>query len=136
MGKYANLEADIYSIFASTLWKAENIKTAPMNFVSMKTGDEFIRVSIVPSGSGINLNSISGLLIIDIFISAGKGSKRLFAIADKLDAYLVGKSLSTVSNKITQFSNSAVSILGNDKDDPSLYRAAYNIPFNYFGAFK
>ena len=133
MGKYENLEKDVFSIFASTLWKNENIKTFPVNFIELNPGNEFIRASVIPSGNGINLTSISGVLIIDIFTSAGNGPKKTSLIADKLDSYLVGKSVSTVNNNSTQFNKSALAHVGLDTVNSALYRATYSIPFNYFG---
>lgn len=134
MGKYLNIQNDIFSIFNSTAWKAENIKTYPSNFIAVNSGNEFIRVSIIPSGSGVNLNSVSGVLIIDIFTPAGNGPKAVALIADKLDTYLVGKSLITGINSVTQLKSSSLQLLGNDKDNSALYRSNYTIPFNYFGA--
>jgi len=133
MGKYENLEKDVFSIFGSTSWKNENIKTFPVNFIELTPGTEFVRVSVIPSGNGINLTSISGVLIIDIFTSAGNGPRRTSLIADKLDSYLVGKSVSTVSGNSTQFNKSALAYLGLDIVNSALYRATYSIPFNYFG---
>jgi len=134
MGKYSNLEKDIFLLFSNPLWIAEAIKTFPSNFVTANAGTEFIRINILPKGAGINLNSTSGILLIDIFIFAGNGTKRTSLIADKLDSYLVGKSLSTETNTVTQFGNSALDYLGLDKDNPTLFRATYSIPFNFFGA--
>jgi len=37
MGKYLDLENDVFSIFADPLWKAEKIATYPNNFVITKT---------------------------------------------------------------------------------------------------
>jgi len=122
-----------FSIFGSTSWKNENIKTFPVNFIELTPGTEFVRVSVIPSGNGINLTSISGVLIIDIFTSAGNGPRRTSLIADKLDSYLVGKSVSTVSGNSTQFNKSALAYLGLDTVNSALYRATYSIPFNYFG---
>jgi len=133
MGKYENLEKDVFSIFGSTSWKNENIKTFPVNFIELTPGTEFVRVSVIPSGNGINLTSISGVLIIDIFTSAGNGPRRTSLIADKLDSYLVGKSVSTVSGNSTQFNKSALASVGLDTVNSALYRATYSIPFNYFG---
>jgi hypothetical protein len=134
MGKYADLEKDIFSVFATVLWKAEKIKTYPANVQAISTGESFIRVSIIPSGSGINLKSISGVVIIDIFISAGSGPNSASLIADKLDTYLVGKSLSTQTGRVTQFQNSSLAPIGTDPDNPTLYRSSYTIQFSYFGA--
>jgi len=133
MGKYSNLESQVYALFATPSWKAEKIKTLPSNFNDNEKVSEFIRVSIIPSGHGVNRNSVSGVLIIDIFTQAGSGPKRSSVIADKLDSYLSGQSLSSITGVSIQFpESSSLSLLGNDKDNPTLYRVAYTIPFNYF----
>lgn len=134
MGKYANLQADVFSIFNSVSWKAENIKTYPSNFVAINSGNEFIRVSIIPSGNSINIDSISGVIIVDIFTSAGNGPKSTVLIADKLDSYLVGKNIKITNNVAIQLFNSSLSAGTADRDNPALYRVAYSIPFTYFGA--
>lgn len=133
MGKYQNLEKDIFSVFSSSAWKAEKITTTPNNVQLSNNGDEFIRVSIIPNGVGLYLNSISGVVIIDIFISAGKGPNRALLIADKLDQYLVGESLSTQDRAVTQFYKSSVQPIGIDAANATLYRSSYTIPFSYFG---
>ena len=115
MGKYANLESDIFSIFSDATWQAETIKTYPQNFVAVNPGNEFIRVSIIPADTGININSVAGVLIIDIFVESGKGSKRSFEIADILDNHINGKSKKTSGNHVTQFQSSALQSLGRDK---------------------
>ena len=132
MGKYANLQTDIFSVFDSVEWKAENITTYPSNFIAVNPGNEFIRISIIPSDEGVNVRSVSGVMIVDIFTSAGSGPSRAGFIADTLDTYLQSKSLSTVSNIVTQFKSSNMAPSGRDKDNKSLYRSTYSIPFNYF----
>ncbi len=133
MGKYTNLISEVYSLFGTTNWKAEKVKTFPSNFIGIDKADEFIRVSVIPSGTGLNRKSVSGILMIDIFTKAGEGPKRSSAIADKLDSYLSGKSLSTSSGIVTQFpENSTLDLKGIDKDNPTLFRVTYTIPFNYF----
>lgn len=132
MGKYLNLQNDAFSVFNSNTWKAENIKTFPSNFVAVGQGNEFIRVSIISRNAGINIESISGVFIIDIFTSAGNGPKQANLIADKLDLYLAGKSISTESQAVTQFLGSSLEARGLDKDNPALFRSIYTIPFNYF----
>jgi hypothetical protein len=133
MGKYSDLESDIFSIFATNSWRNQNIKTVPENYSADNMGKEYIRVSIVPGGAGINVNSVSGVLIVDIFIAAGQGPKRTGLIADKLDEYLVGKYLQTSSGGTTQLFGSTLSKGANDADNPTLYRSNYTIPFNYSG---
>lgn len=133
MGKYSSVLSDVFSIFATPAWTAENIKTYPNNFVAVIPTKEFIRVNVIANGTSINNISISGILIIEIYTSAGEGPKRSSAIADKLDDYLQTKSKSTVTKKVTQFLRSSIAIKGVDKDNPSLHRVDYTIPFNYFG---
>ena len=105
----------------------------PRNFTASTIDGEFIRLSVIPSSTGLNTASVSGILIIDIFTSAGIGPQRSNFIADKLDAYLVGKSLEVRTGVITQFSLSSLDFVGIDTDNKSLFRAKYTIPFNFFG---
>ena len=129
MGKYALLERDIFDIFSDSAWVAENIKTVPNGVPLTGAG---IRVSIIPSGSGLNLISASGVLIIDIFIAAGEGPNQASLIADKLDSYLAGK-VKSLAGKATQFLGSSMAPAGRDKDNPKLDRYSYKIPFKHFG---
>ena len=132
MGKYLSTQEDVFEIFNSQSWKSENIKTYPSNFVAINPGNEFVRVSIIPSGNSVNINSVSGVVILDIYTPAGNGPTRTSVIADKLDQYLVGKSF-LGENTRTQLMSSSFNLLGPDKDNPALYRSSYTIPFNHFG---
>jgi len=136
LGKYTNLDSDIFSVFASTAWKTEKISVYPANFVKQDPGAEFVRVSIIPSGYGVNLNSVSGVLIADIFTLAGEGPKKSSTIADRLDFFLCGKTKSSSTGKSVQFFSSTLSPSGADKDNRALYRATYTIPFNYSEALQ
>jgi hypothetical protein len=135
MDKYSAVTQDVLSIFGTPAWKAENIKTFPANFVAIEPGNEYVRVTVIPGGRGINRRSLSGILIIDIFIPAGNGQKRASFIADKLDSYLDSKTISASNDYSIQCSQSALSFSGIDADNPTLYRATYTIPFNLFGVF-
>ncbi len=132
MGKYSNVESDIFSIFGSIGWKAQNIKTIPTNFVPKDIGNEYIRVSIIMS-QGIDIRSLRGLIMIDIFTPAGKGPKRTNEIADKLDQYLVGKVISTTAGGMTQCMASSINVGQPDSANPGLFRTIYQINFNYYG---
>lgn len=132
MGKYESLSKIIFSIFSSTEWTAENIQTYPDNFAGSDTGTRYIRVSLIPSGVGININSVSGQTIIDIFTPSGRGPAEYLKIADSLDKFLVGK-LKQVSGNTVQFHASVLSPRGFDGANPALHRASYSIPFNFFG---
>jgi hypothetical protein len=131
MGKYTNLESNVHSIFASVSWKAQGVITVPANYAGNVESDEYIRISIVSSGLGYNLHSVSGMLMIDIFTRAGEGPRRSSVIADLLDSYLVGRTISPTSGVSVQMMGSSVSQSGPDKDNPALNRAIYAIPFNY-----
>lgn len=130
--KYTNLQNDIYSIFAAAGWTAENIKSFPENFIGAVPGKEYIRIHIKAEREGLDIVSVSGQVMIDIFVPAGGGPIRASQIADRLDVYLVGRSLK-LSSGHTQFLNSTLSNFGVDKANASLFRSIYSIPFNYFG---
>ena len=130
MGKYSDSQADIFSMFDKPAWKAESIPTFPADYSGDDIPDgERTRVSIIASGAGHNKSSASGVLIVDIFTPAGFGPARQNFIADKLDAYLQHKSVSTTSGGVTQFASSTMKPLGVDRDNSSLSRAHYEIPF-------
>ena len=133
MSKYSELIQQIFSVFNTSEWKSEKIKTVPENFIAKDLSGEFIRISVIPSLTGYNINSISGLLLIEIFVAANEGPSRIFAIADKLDLFLIGKTIKTSSSNKVQFKGSALSAGSNDSDNPTLYRNTYSIPFSYFG---
>lgn len=133
MGKYVEIENDVFSVFKGESWLAENIRTFPDNFIPVNAGDEFIKVSIIPGSEGVNSRSIKGVVIIEIFTSAGRGPRRASVIADILNEYLETKTFSVSGTSSTQFLSSTMVPRGKDKDLPSLSRASYTIPFNYFG---
>ena len=133
MGKYEALETDVFSVFGSPLWVSEGVKTFPANFLQVSAGSEFIRVSVIPSGGGLNANSVSGQLLVDIFISVGNGPRRAALIADKLDRFLLRKSLATASGSTTQLFASSLTHSGIDSANPSLHRSIYSISFKHFG---
>ena len=133
MGKYTSLEKDIFALIEANLTNIGTLKVYPTNFVDVTPERQFIRVSIIPSGNGLNLKSVSGILIADIYVPSGSGPRETSTLADGLDSQLVGKTLKTTTGGTTQFGNSTLAPVGVDKDNPSLYRSTYTIPFNFFG---
>lgn len=133
MGKHAQATMDVFSIFGKTEWVTAfgANKTFPQDFTG--GGDEFIRISVILSGTGVNRVSASGVLIIEIYTTAGLGPARQNVIADLLDSFLENKSVITEGGKSTQFQNSALMPLGTDKANPALAKARYELPMNYFG---
>jgi hypothetical protein len=133
MGKHTQATMDVFSIFGNAAWVSAfgANKTFPQDFTG--GGDEFIRVSVVLSGRGINRVSSSGVLIIEIYTAAGLGPERQNFIADLLDSFLENKSVITAGGKNTQFQNSTLMPQGTDKANPALAKARYELPMNYFG---
>jgi len=133
MGRYSATQQAIFSIFGLNTWTAENIKTFPQDVVASNAGDEFVKVTIIPSGKGINRVSISGIVIIDIYTASGLGPSRASAIADKLDDYLCNKTVIISASRNVQFDRSTMVPKGIDSDNKTLVRSQYTIPFNLFG---
>lgn len=133
MSRFEGAANGVYSVFASVEWLAENIAVFPTDYTNKDDLKEFLRVSVVPSGSGVNRKSISGVVLIDIFYEYGSGPKRGYQLADILDKFLSNKSLATASGLIVQFNQGVTQPLGQDAINNNLSRMQYSIPFNYFG---
>lgn len=133
MGKFLDSTSAILAIFDTPAWKLTGIKTVPADVVLSNLGDTFIRVDVLASGSGINLKSVSGILVVDIFTPAGSGPRGPLSIADTLDGCFVGKSVQVTSGAVQLYASS-FAIRNLDKDNPTLRRSVYEIPFKFFGA--
>ena len=134
MGRYLTLQTKVFSVFGTPEWQAEGVRTVPDNFTPPDTAEEFIRINIVPSNTGINIASLSGICLIEIYTAFGAGTSRINEIADKLDKYLLGKSIG-VGSQTVQFGISTAAPRGQDKINPLLTRQDYTIPFNLFGVY-
>ena len=131
MGKYVTTEVDIFRIFGSFSWTSENIATYPSNYIPNSNDQEFIRISIIPSSQGVNLVSVEGIVMVEIFTEANLGDRRSLEIADTLDQFMVGKSFN--ENGInTQLFDSTLKGASNPEDE-SRSRQIYSIPFKHFG---
>ena len=133
MGKYETLTRDILSVFGSAAWNNEGIKAFPSNYIGTDAGDKYIRVHALPSGAGLNRSSVSGQVLIDVFTPAGKGPLEASIIADRLDAYLVGRSKRLSKGAIQFGQASSMQHIGIDKVNAALHLSQYAVPFNYFG---
>jgi hypothetical protein len=129
MGKYSDLMNRVFAVFDTLSWKLQKIPTYPSDFIPTAQAEEFIRFTIIPSSDALNQNSLSGILQIEIYTAFGQGPSRANEIADKLDGYLVYK---TLQNSV-QFGKSSVAPKGRDKENTSLTRQLYTIPFNLYG---
>lgn len=132
MAKFHKATQAIMQVFGTAAWLAEDIKTIPSNYIGGNLGSEYIRVNVMTSGAGININSLSGQLIIDVFVPSGEGMLRATDIADTLDKYLVGKMFISGSDSV-QLGNSTFSSTGLDAANRALYRYRYTMSFNFYG---
>lgn len=132
MNLYISLEDAIFSVFAQTEWVTEQIKIYPTTYKIPDNLVEFLRLSIIPSSQGVNENSISGILIIEIFSPVSAGSTRTYQIADILDNYLKKVTLQE-SSSVTQLFDSVLSEIRSDADNPTLTSTKYQITFKHYG---
>lgn len=133
MGKFTGIEESVFSVFAAQAWRDESITTVPSNFPGDASLIEFVRVSVIPSGPGVNAKSSSGVVVADIFTKAGDGPKRSSTIADRLDSFLSNRSIRLQPDAgVVQFGASSLGSGGLDSDNPTLFRVSCTVPFNYF----
>lgn len=130
MGKYVDIESSILSLFGTAGWTANNIAAFPANFEVPVGVNEYIKVNI--KYNGLNRVVIKGLVLIDIFVEAGKGPTRASQIADTLNSFLED-SVRSIDTYSIQFATSSLSDRGKDPVNSNLHRADYTIPFNCFG---
>lgn len=127
--------ADIESVFASTTWVDNNLKTVPANYQGNLGSNvrEYVVVSVLPSNSGTydteRRKTLSGLVAVKLFVAAGNGLGRLMEISDSLNVVLENK---TLTNK-TSLGTSYLTLGGLDPSNKSLYTATYYIPFSLYG---
>jgi hypothetical protein len=131
---FSKIKSDVYGVFASSTWTATGYKTYPDNYSgAIDSSAAFIRVTILPGKSTIDAHGLkkklSGMLILSIFVKAGNGDAELFSIADSIDSFFQGKTLTNG----TQFGTSTLMKLGLDPADKSLYRGDYSINFKAYG---
>jgi len=131
--RYSNLLNDVFSLFSSVEWEAENFLIVPKGHITGNTNEEFGRFDIVTGSRGFK-DSLSGIMFIDIFTPNGAGPKRAYQIADLFDKFFAGQSLATQGDKaITQFRReSNFEVRGEDARNPSLLRSTYQIGFSHF----
>ena len=130
MSKYVNIQRDIEEVFATSSWTQHNIATYPTNYPSRKKDDEFLKIEVLPLAtlSDYGRFGVSGLAIIQVYIPANKGSMRLLEIADLIDTVLQNQQL----ERGTMTGDSYVQILGQDADNPNLFRGDYQVTFKQY----
>lgn len=130
--KYQAIQDAVFQVFASPAWQSENILTIPVNYTTPSGVDYFLKVSIIPSGRGVNRISASGVVIITIYVREGSGPSKATEIADILDTYLTNKTFGVGANS-TQFLASSFAVRGFTTVVPGFTAFEYTVPFNFFG---
>ena len=130
MSKYANVVSDIEGLFATATWTNNSISAYPSNYEIPSTDNEFVKIEVLPlnTNSGYSRAGIQGLVIIQVYVTANKGIRRLMEIADLLDSLIQNKTLSNG----TKLESSSMSVLGQDKDNPDLFRGDYTVNFKFY----
>jgi hypothetical protein len=129
MAKFSEVIEDIEGIFGTSSWTSKSIQAYPANYSGAYT-NEFVKLEVIPSRP-LNIFgnlSVQGQVIAQIYVQTGLGTRRIMEIADHLDDVLQAKTLSNG----TQTGTSALSFLGVDPDDNSLFRADYSISFKKY----
>lgn len=111
----------------SELIKAAQLNLFPADLAVSKT-PPFGEVTVINSTPGVNYGSVSGVIIIDVFVVGGGGAAEANAFADSLDDYFVKK-----SHKGAQFFQSSFVPRGPAKDNPGWTQYEYTLRFKFFG---
>jgi hypothetical protein len=126
---YTLIKKDIYEVLDSIT----GFKVYPDNYTGSKTGTSYITTLILPGNGYWNAygakKTMSGMLVISIYVQAGKGDAEIATIADTLDTKFQAKTLTNG----TQFGASNLKMVGLDPKNPAIYRADYGINFKYYG---
>jgi hypothetical protein len=130
MGRFTQTLSGATGVFGTEEWKATKIETQPENYKARVGQSEYIRVTSLMSNKPINRRSVSGLLVVDIFVETARGPRRGSEIADLLDSFLANKSFAATDGMV-QFLTPAYQAIGEDKDLPSLYHYSFTVPFNF-----
>lgn len=131
MGRFTAAQEGIFKVFASPEWQARAIPTFPQDVTPI--GDSYVLVTSLFSGSGPNGASLSGLLIAEIYTAYGEGPLSANTIADALDTALSQKTVQLNPTTNVQFGVGQLVHKGRDKDNESLTRSSFSVPFHYFG---
>lgn len=111
----------------SVLLAEAGLITYPADLSSQKI-PPYGLVSVLASGPGVNTQSMTGVVVIDIIVVGGKGPQEAHAFADALDERLVKKSVIGA-----QFFTSTLVPRGPWAKSPTLTRYEYSIGFKFFG---
>ena len=129
---FSKILADVYSVFATTEWRATGVTGLPSNYQG-NLPPEFARISVLPARGQVfshgSTKKLSGLVIISLFVKAGDGEGRSFTLAGILSKIMDKK---TMANG-TQFEVGSITHQGLDEINKALFRVNYSINFTIYG---
>jgi hypothetical protein len=127
MKTITQLLTSVESLFASSSWTSNNIKTYPSNYQGKIDGNEWVRVNVLPFSSELAYNdlNITGQIVCNIFVPSGQGMKRAYEICDMLKVLLERNSISGY----LQTTNSFITNIGIDEKDAGLYSVDFSVNF-------
>lgn len=132
MATYLGIVKSVEKVFANgfTVKTGDTIKVYPANYQGKISGNEWIRLNVLPEASvpmyGGQRTDV--LININIFVPAGQGIRRAAEIADAIDALFLGNIL----DGDIQVTNSYLTTLGVDPINKGLYRIDWNGSFRKY----
>jgi len=133
MASYSQIIADLEAVFGDSSWTGHGVEAYPSNYAPLAgtKPNEYLVIELLTSDVeevyGAD-RELRGLIIVQIYVPAGKGTRRVYEISDLLDGVLQKKELGSSIQTGTSFCD----IKGNDVDDPALFRADYTLRFSSY----
>jgi hypothetical protein len=127
MKTITQLLTSVETLFASSSWTSNNIKTYPTNYQGKIDSTEWVRLNVLPFSSELTYNdlNITGQIVCNIFVPSGQGMKRAYEICDMLKVLLERNSISGY----LQTTNSFITNIGIDEKDAGLYSVDFSVNF-------
>ena len=120
----------VYSLPQNNL--LANLPVYPVDYQGKITSVPFVKLNIVFSNANRfayrDNKKVTGLVIVSIFYPAGSGQSYPTTLTASLDSLFESKLLTYG----IQTSVSSLQFLGPDRDDTTLSRADYSVPFVYY----
>jgi hypothetical protein len=130
---YESIHLGVFAVLDSAAYKAIGLATVPAEYAESLTVFPQARLSILTGNTkpytSQQYEEISGLIVLSLFLQLPDGALRAAQLADQLHPLF--KQVTLASG--TRTGHPFLTQQGKDKDDPTLYRADYMVPFTFFG---
>jgi hypothetical protein len=132
MNKFDKLMKLAMRPLTEEVWTLSGIEAYPAVLVPDPLPQKFVRINVIPAGTGVNLSSGSGIVRIDVFVPVTAGLAEVASVLDLLNQCYTSKQYSVDTSSI-QFWALTAGETARDKDNPSLSMTSLTIPFKFFG---